>query len=33
MKNICVIFGGQSSKHEVSRVSVMTVLGNFASRL
>lgn len=28
MKNICVIFGGQSSEHEVSRVSVMTVLEN-----
>ncbi len=28
MKNICVIFGGQSSEHEVSRVSVTTVLDN-----
>ncbi len=31
MKNICVIFGGQSSEHEVSRVSVMTVLENLPS--
>ena len=26
--NICVIFGGASSEHEVSRMSVKTVLSN-----
>lgn len=28
MKNICILFGGQSSEHEISCISVMTVLKN-----
>ncbi|MBQ9600357.1 MAG: D-alanine--D-alanine ligase A, partial [Clostridia bacterium] len=28
MKNLCVIFGGKSQEHDISRISVTSVLNN-----